>query len=478
MRDAYHSMMRGMTVGDIFFGSVAVFLFGIFAADIHWNIYLCGGIGILIGMIAVVLDHLSWKHLFIMIAIGWCGIVYSNGFAYWKSSTIRLPTVKQAEFFGIVTAQPKSTGNFILFPVRLLAPYSGSVDIFASSYNHSQYGDLIWVKGTPTTSGDGGELPAIFLPKTGTVTTHKGYWIIERLIAFRIAMIGRLNELLPQDQAGLLAGIILGGTNTVSSELKQQMEVSGTSYVNGMYGYKIAMITLLIAELLKDRISRRMLLLVTFMSMAGFVFVSGANISVVRAGIMGTFMLIARWYGREFAPRNALAFTAFGMTLFDPGILVDAGFQLSFLSFIGIYHLGQPIENLFHWTNRGFLNWKEHTMLSLSTNLAILPIVMNTFGGFSLTSFVSNILIMIPWPLALLFGITVLLLGSLSTHLIFFILPLLNIIMNYELLVIRVFAKFAVPLPSIFGSAFMIALYYGLVIIFAHHYASHTSAKE
>jgi ComEC/Rec2-related protein len=265
---------------------------------------------------------------------------------------------------------------------------------------------------------------------------------------------------------------MIGTTGTVSDVLKAEMETSGTSYIVTMYGYKIAIIASALGAALKDHIPRKVLLFITLGSIVLFVLASGGTISAIRAGVMGAFAVIARGTGRVFNPRNALTFAATGMVLINPTLLTDAAFQLSFLSFLGIYYLGPAINNCFHWMDEGMLQWKSHAMLSLSTNLAILPIVANTFGEFSVASFISNIFIMIPWLAVISFGGIMVLFGLASPYLAFCTERVVGILLEYELSIIHLFSVVTFPMPAIFGSGFAVTLYYGLLIIFAHHYAS------
>ena len=235
----------------------------------------------------------------------------------------------------------------------------------------------------------------MFLPQLRVVAQHQGFWFKEMVINIEQDIVQKIAQTLSADQAALLVGILLGTSGTLGTALKAQMETSGTSYIVNMYGYKIIIITFALTAALKNRVPRRTLLWITLGAIALFVFISGGTISAIRAAIMGSLAVVARGAGRVFSARNAITFAAAGMAIANATVLTDAAFQLSFLSFLGIYYLGPPIEHFFHWTDEGALQWRSHAMLSLSTNLAILPIVMNTFGDFSLTSFVSNILIMI-----------------------------------------------------------------------------------
>jgi ComEC/Rec2-related protein len=470
--------MGKISTGDRAFAIAVSFLLGIFAANERWDAYALACMGFVCGVLFLVISK-KWAVakfigvLFIAIAMGF---LYYHAFIYWKTRQNNIPIGKQVTFFATVTAEPKSAGNFILLAATLSHPYAGKIDIFASPHAQFNYGDLLWIKGTVVPSETTDEAPAIFFPKLKLVAKDQWSWLGQKIIDVRSYIIQRFNQLLSVDESGLLSAIVLGATGALSTSLKAQMETSGTSYIAGMYGYKIAIIIAAATFALKDYIPKRILFFLTLTIVWLFTIASGASISVIRAAIMGSIVLSARFLGRGFSMRNALVFTAAAMAIINPDILTDAAFQLSFLSFLGIYYLGPPIKHFFHWHNRGILDWKEHAMLSLTTNVAIIPVVIKTFGGFSLTSLLSNILIMLPWPLILLGGFCVIIASFISPYLIFLVVHAVDILLRYELFIIKIFAIFTLATPQIFGSSLMVVLYYGTLIIIAYYYAP--SAQE
>lgn len=467
-------VMQKIRMGDMAFGTVAAFLLGVFSANIGWNSYVFFGMGISLAIVSLFFaqGRRLYKCMIIFFVAAIVGVFYYHAYIGWQMAHTHLPTGKDVAFLGTVATEPVPAGNFMMFALETSHPYAGMVDIFTSPHSQFRYGDLLWIKGTVESSQDTDEAPAVFFPQAKMVAHDGGVWWRALLIDIKSSIVQKFDQVFSVDQAGLLAGIIIGATSTLGTTLKAQMESSGTSYITGMYGYKIAIISLTLATALKDHMPRKTLLWITLAAVALFVVASGGSVSAVRAAIMGSFALVARASGRVFSARNAVAFAALGMVIFNATILTDAGFQLSFLSFLGIYQLGRPLKRYFHWTDNGFLQWKEHVILSLATNLAILPIVMNVFGGFSLTSFISNVLIMIPWPVIMAGGVTIIALGFISSYVTFFAVQATKLLLQYELLVIHIFSVWIIPLPSVFNSVSLVALYYGVLIIFAYYYAA------
>jgi ComEC/Rec2-related protein len=421
----------------------------------------------------------SWKYLTLFFCAAAVGVLYYHAYANWHIA--HTPIGKSVAFFGVITEAPKTAGKYTMLAVSLSRPYAGTLDIFTfpdSSQFH--YGDELWISGavTAAVTDDGGEPPAMFLPQLRVVAQHQGFLLKEVVINIEQSIVQKIAQALPADQAALLAGILLGTSGTLSATLKAQMEASGTSYIVNMYGYKIIIITFALTAAFTDRVRPRALLWITLGVIALFVFISGGTISAVRAAIMGSLAVVARGTGKVFSARNAITFAAALMAIANATVLTDAAFQLSFLSFIGIYYLGPPVEHFFQWTDEGALQWRSHAMLSLSTNLAILPIVMNTFGDFSLMSFVSNILIMIPWLAVIIFGALLVVLSYIAPPLAFCAAQITGMLLQYELFVIHFFALITLPMPAVFHSTFAIAFYYGVLILFAHYYAAPSSQKN
>jgi len=458
----------------VFYG-VATFLFGVFAADSGWNIVMTVCVAILLVSPPIYFFRRAkfWRYAMVIFFAVIAGVVYHSAYIHWQAAHTHTPSGKTASFFGVVVEEPKPAGNFTMLVVELQRPYSGSMDLFISANNTAfHYGDELWIKGSITASNDPHELPVLFSPQVKAIAEHRAFWFVEVAIDVKELVVRKIAELLPSDQASILSGILVGATSAMNATLKAEMETSGTTYIVNMYGYKIAVIIAALAAILKDRVPRRALLFLTLGIIFLFVIFSGSTISAIRAAIMASFAVIARGTGRVFSARNAVAFAAFGMVIMNATILTDAAFQLSFLSFLGIYYLGPPINNYFHWIDGGVLQWKEHAMLSLSTNLAIVPVVVNTFGDFSFTSLVSNILIMIPWLALIALGVALFFLGYVSPVLAFCVGRIAGILLQYELCIIRFFAAIPLNIPHGFGSVPVIVLYYAILIVFAHYYAA------
>jgi len=129
-------------------------------------------------------------------------------------------------------------------------------------------------------------------------------------------------------------------------------------------------------------------------SIAGYTFLSGGGPAALRAGIMGVVLVIAPRFGRVYNFYTAIALSALLMSLFDPFVLWDAGFQLSLLGTLGIVMLTPRIMRLFHLLERAPLghHLSETIAVTLSAEIATFPIFALTFQQVSLIAPITNLL--------------------------------------------------------------------------------------
>jgi len=465
------------------------FLSGILCARLRWNIVAAVAGLIPAGVVFLIAtqEHDAPTLRTHIVRIAWCalcflfGACYLNLYVAWHTRAALLPFGTTVDFTAIVSGAPMRTDKYEIIPVASTNPSGQAIALFESLKSDGQYkyGDLLQISGkieSPKTAADD---PAMFFANVDFVAADKGSWLVGKMIGFKTAILKKFDAVLPQDEAALLGGITVGGTAGMSSALKDAMSVSGTSYITTMYGFKIAIITLMLGETLAGILPRRMIFLFAVAVIVLFLVMSGGSASAARAGIMSALALFAKESGRIFNMKNALALSATGMALFDPRILMEPAFQLSFLSILGIVYLAPPLKTLIHYRSPGILEWRENAIIAATTLAAIMPVILADFGSFSLTAFFSNTFIMMAVLPLMVLGLAVASLGALSYYLSFFVAKMAEILLWYQLGVIKIFTAFVMPLPTIFGTpVFAVAYYCALIAFAARHETTQRMAIE
>jgi competence protein ComEC len=170
-----------------------------------------------------------------------------------------------------------------------------------------------------------------------------GLW----LYRFRAHLIEIIARIFPAPESGLITGIILGPRNNISDDLYNAFRNSGTSHIIAISGFNIAILAALISAICLRAFGHWKGAITALIAIALYAMLVGGGASVVRASIMGGLAIMAQQIGRKQAGLNTLALTAFVMLLFNPMLLWDVGFQLSFFATLGLVWFASPFQEAF-----------------------------------------------------------------------------------------------------------------------------------
>lgn len=129
---------------------------------------------------------------------------------------------------------------------------------------------------------------------------------------------------------------------------------------------------------------------------------TGLSPSVLRAATMFSFIVIAKAYNRHTNIYNTLAASAFLLLLIDPFLIMDVGFQLSYIAVIGIIAIQPRIQQW--WEPRSWLMEQVWgiTSVSIAAQIATFPLALYYFHQFPNYFLISN-LIVIPVSTAVIY---------------------------------------------------------------------------
>jgi competence protein ComEC len=196
-----------------------------------------------------------------------------------------------------------------------------------------------------------------------------------------------LTMVLPEPEAGLAAGILIGLRDRVDRDVASAFTTAGVSHVVAISGWNIAIVAAAIGAV-AGRLGRRRRAVVTILAIVAYVAFAGASPSVLRAGAMAGVVLLARETGRAGRAPAALGWAAAGLLVADPALVGDAGFQLSTLATAGLIAWGSAAtERIDRWTHGRAPRWLAESLgVSLAAQLATLPIVVASFGRVALVA--------------------------------------------------------------------------------------------
>ena len=247
------------------------------------------------------------------------------------------------------------------------------------------------------------------------------------------------SRVLPEPQASLLAGILLGAKREMPQDFLEALRKTGTLHIIVASGYNISVVAGFLVSGLVRLVSRKKALILAFLGIIAYTLMAGAEPPVVRAAIMGSLTYWAQYLGREKNAITALVFAAVVMLLVSPLILFDIGFQLSFLATAGILFLYPRLQGrIFKLPLLG-----DDLKVTLAAQIATLPILVLNFGQISFISPLINALVLPITPLIMFLGALVIGSGLLFWPLAQFIAWLTWVPLTYFVKLIEGFSNLA-----------------------------------
>jgi competence protein ComEC len=223
------------------------------------------------------------------------------------------------------------------------------------------------------------------------------------LAGLRSTLLGGLDAIVPEPEAALGAGILLGVRTAIDPAVNDAFAAAGLTHVVAISGWNIAIVAAIVARLLDGlagRVGGRLLApALTVTAIGGYVVLVGSSPSVVRAALMALALLLSRQGGSRAHAASALMLAALVMLVVAPAVLWDVGFQLSLLATAGLIVFGAGFaERLERWPG-----WvREPVALTLAAQLTTLPVILLTFARLSLVAPVANVVVTPLVPLAML----------------------------------------------------------------------------
>lgn len=208
-------------------------------------------------------------------------------------------------------------------------------------------------------------------------------------------------NILPHNEAGLLIGVVFGIRSSMDKSLTDAFRNTGVLHVIAASGTNVTMVGELLLLSLIPFVKRKMAALFTVAGIFFYALIAGFAPSILRAAIMASFAYGAVLFGRQNYSLLALLFAGFLMALIQPDVIFDVGFQLSFLSTIGILFI-KPLLDKLLFKRKLFLS--DDLSTTTAAQAATLPIMIFAFSSYSLIGLVVNPLVLWTVPMLMILG--------------------------------------------------------------------------
>lgn len=379
--------------------------------------------------------------LLILAFFGILGVIRSSSEVQRYASSI--PWQNYAWVSGRISSEVVSSGERVKFTLyaehaldstqRTAAPLPEAlvqVNVPMDTQNvHLEYGDRILIKGTlvqpiqPALNpysfdyraymwgkGVGWQCYA-FTPHSWNLVEvgHMSFWRV--VYQWRKLLVNHLALALPTvNEFATGSALVLGYTGNMVQEVRLAYARTGAMHVLSVSGLHVGIVYVALGWFFVQLGKRRRIPpLVKYILILGgiwlFAVLTGASPSALRSAFMLSFVVVGEWIHRQNYTYNALFASAFVLLLFDPYLLYDVGFQLSYLATFGIVYGYKRVYTLFLFENKIIDYCWQVTAMGVAAQIATLPAGLYYFHQFPTYFWLSGLVVVPAASAVLIVGI-------------------------------------------------------------------------
>jgi competence protein ComEC len=213
--------------------------------------------------------------------------------------------------------------------------------------------------------------------------TGWGWWQLrQRIVRSQLQGLGS-----PVGQ--LVSSIVLGGKAVdLPGEIRDRFIAAGLAHVLAASGFQVSLLLGIILKL-TESMEAKPRLAIGVGTLVAYLGLTGIQASVLRAGLMGVAVLLALTMETKVKPLGSLFTAAVIILLFNPLLIQDLGFQLSFLATLGLIVTLAPLQAKLDWLPTSIASL---VAVPLAATIWVLPLLCYQFNTLATYSIGINIL--------------------------------------------------------------------------------------
>ncbi len=233
--------------------------------------------------------------------------------------------------------------------------------------------------------------------------------IKRQLERIRAVISHRVRSVLPDEEARITIPLIIGEQGVVSTRLYDLFRSAGITHVLSVSGFHLSLLAAFVFLLVRGVLSlfpvlvervppKKIAAVVALLVAIGYIGISGLQIPAIRSLLMIAIVLIAVLFDRNALSVQSVSIAAVIILLIRPEMVLNIGFQLSFLAVLILVTLYQPIYRFIFVRRRmsvirralafigGFM------IVDVLVSLATTPFIIYHFQTYALYSGIGNLL--------------------------------------------------------------------------------------
>jgi competence protein ComEC len=236
-----------------------------------------------------------------------------------------------------------------------------------------------------------------YYPQIKRINSDKGSFFYKNILIVKQKLRSIINLGLSEPESSLARATMLGDRRGMPEDLRQAFAQTGLSHIIAISGLHITLLaTITMSMLLAVGLWRRWAFYATTLILIFYIVMSGSSASAVRSGVMGFLVLFAVSTGRISQITNTVLLAGAILLFFNPLLLKpDIGFQLSFLSVLGIIYVYPIIDILLEKYKIFRLKAiREALAITLASQILCWPVLVCSFNMVSISAPLANLLVL------------------------------------------------------------------------------------
>ncbi|MFO7790840.1 MAG: ComEC/Rec2 family competence protein [Bacteroidales bacterium] len=199
------------------------------------------------------------------------------------------------------------------------------------------------------------------------------------------------------DEFAVAAALSLGYKDKLHDKLRHAYSASGAMHVLAVSGLHVGIIYMVLFSLLSPLRKKKKLVYVQVLIIVAaiwfYAMLTGLSPSVTRAAIMFSFISVGTLFKQHININNILAASAFVTMAFNPFVLTELGFWLSYLAVLSIVTFYKPIYELVRVKQPVLDKLWALVTVSIAAQIGTAPLTIFYFNQFSNYFILTNIMV-------------------------------------------------------------------------------------
>jgi len=227
---------------------------------------------------------------------------------------------------------------------------------------------------------------------------NKGNRFWEIIYNIRLRLKSEIEQALPgTEEKGIAEALAFGDESDIPNEIMTEYAGTGTLHILSVSGLHVAVILIalnwLFSFLTRIKYGKYIRLVIILILIWAYAFLTGFSPPIARSVIMFSLVYLGIHTGRQTNIYNSICGAAFILLLIDPLLIMQAGFQLSFIALTGIVWLQPRVSVLWNPSNKFIKSTWELAAASIAAQIITLPISILYFNQLSIYFLPANLIV-------------------------------------------------------------------------------------